>query len=327
MSELVIYQDKQQGIEIRLQGETLWLTQRQMAELFDTSIDNIGLHLRNIYKSEELEKNGTAEDFSVVQTEGSRKISRQIKHYNLDAVISVGYRVSSVKATQFRIWATRVLREHLVQGWTLNRQRLTVNIHELTTALRLVRKTAANPELTQNASRGLVDVITRYTQTFLLLQQYDEGLLTDPKGEKGGKLPGIDESRKIIATLKKNLVRRKEATKLFAQERDEGLTAILGNLNQTVFGEPAYPTMEAKAAHLLYFVIKNHPFVDGNKRSAAFLFVNFLHRNQRLLDTLSQPVINDMGLAALTLLIAESDPKEKETMIRLIMNMLAQEEA
>ncbi len=327
MSELVIYQDKQQGIEIRLQGETLWLTQRQMAELFDTSIDNIGLHLRNIYKSEELEKNGTAEDFSVVQTEGSRKISRQIKHYNLDAVISVGYRVSSVKATQFRIWATRVLREHLAQGWTLNRQRLTVNIHELTTALRLVRKTAANPELTQNASRGLVDVITRYTQTFLLLQQYDEGLLTDPKGEKGGKLPGIDESRKIIATLKKNLIRRKEATKLFAQERDEGLTAILGNLNQTVFGEPAYPTMEAKAAHLLYFVIKNHPFVDGNKRIAAFLFVNFLHRNQRLLDTLSQPVINDMGLAALTLLIAESDPKEKETMIRLIMNMLAQEEA
>ena len=327
MSELVIYQDKQQGIEIRLQGETLWLTQRQMAELFDTSIDNIGLHLRNIYKSEELEKNGTAEDFSVVQTEGSRKISRQIKHYNLDAVISVGYRVSSVKATQFRIWATRVLREHLAQGWTLNRQRLTVNIHELTTALRLVRKTAANPELTQNASRGLVDVITRYTQTFLLLQQYDEGLLTDPKGEKGGKLPGIDESRKIIATLKKNLIRRKEATKLFAQERDDGLTAILGNLNQTVFGEPAYPTMEAKAAHLLYFVIKNHPFVDGNKRIAAFLFVNFLHRNQRLLDTLSQPVINDMGLAALTLLIAESDPKEKETMIRLIMNMLAQEEA
>ncbi|MCK5231958.1 MAG: virulence protein RhuM/Fic/DOC family protein, partial [Desulfobulbaceae bacterium] len=322
MSELVIYQDKQQGIEIRLQGETLWLTQRQMAELFDTSIDNIGLHLRNIYKSEELEKNGTAEDFSVVQTEGGRKVSRQIKHYNLDAVISVGYRVSSVKATQFRIWATRVLREHLAQGWTLNRQRLTVNIHELTTALRLVRKTAANPELTQNASRGLVDVITRYTQTFLLLQQYDEGLLTDPKGEKGGKLPGIDESRKIIATLKKNLIRRKEATKLFAQERDEGLTAILGNLNQTVFGEPAYPTMEAKAAHLLYFVIKNHPFVDGNKRSAAFLFVNFLHRNQRLLDTLSQPVINDMGLAALTLLIAESDPKEKETMIRLIMNML-----
>lgn len=327
MSELVIYQDKQQGIEIRLQGETLWLTQRQMAELFDTSIDNIGLHLRNIYKSEELEKNGTAEDFSVVQTEGSRKISRQIKHYNLDAVISVGYRVSSVKATQFRIWATRVLREHLAQGWTLNRQRLTVNIHELTTALRLVRKTAANPELTQNASRGLVDVITRYTQTFLLLQQYDEGLLTDPKGEKGGKLPGIDESRKIIATLKKNLIRRKEATKLFAQERDDGLTAILGNLNQTVFGEPAYPIMEAKAAHLLYFVIKNHPFVDGNKRIAAFLFVNFLHRNQRLLDTLSQPVINDMGLAALTLLIAESDPKEKETMIRLIMNMLAQEEA
>ncbi len=327
MSELVIYQDKQQGIEIRLQGETLWLTQRQMAELFDTSIDNIGLHLRNIYKSEELEKNGTAEDFSVVQTEGSRKVSRQIKHYNLDAVISVGYRVSSVKATQFRIWATRVLREHLAQGWTLNRQRLTVNIHELTTALRLVRKTAANPELTQNASRGLVDVITRYTQTFLLLQQYDEGLLTDPKGEKGGKLPGIDESRKIIATLKKNLIRRKEATKLFAQERDDGLTAILGNLNQTVFGEPAYPIMEAKAAHLLYFVIKNHPFVDGNKRIAAFLFVNFLHRNQRLLDTLSQPVINDMGLAALTLLIAESDPKEKETMIRLIMNMLAQEEA
>ncbi|MBC8207863.1 MAG: virulence protein RhuM/Fic/DOC family protein [Desulfobulbaceae bacterium] len=310
-----------------MEGETLWLNLGQMAELFGVNKSAISKHLTNIYKSGELDREATVSKMETVQEEGGRKVRRQIDYYNLDAVISVGYRVNSSLATRFRIWATGVLKQHLTQGWTLNRQRLERNARELETALRLVRKTAQHPELSLAAGRGLIEIISRYTQTFLLLQQYDEGLLSDPKGQRGGNLPGVDEARKNIASLKVDLIKRQEATDLFAQEREEGLAAILGNLEQTVFGEPAYPSVEAKAAHLLYFVIKNHPFADGNKRTAAFLFVDFLHRNQRLLDESGQPVINDMGLAALTLLIAESDPKEKETMIRLIMNMLAREES
>jgi len=168
-----------------------------------------------------------------------------------------------------------------------------------------------------------VDIVSRYAQTFLLLQRYDEGLLTEPPVQSGGRLPTLEQARAALDSLKSDLMARGEASDLFARDRGDGLDALLGNLDQSVFGEPAYPSVESKAAHLLYFVVKNHPFADGNKRSAAFLFVDFLHRNGRLLNASDEPVINDVGLAALTLLVAESDPANKETMIRLIMNMLA----
>ena len=172
-------------------------------------------------------------------------------------------------------------------------------------------------------SRGLLDVISRYTQTFVLLQRYDDGLFTEPQGEPGGDLPSVDEARAAVAHLKRDLSARAEAGDLFGQERGEGLPAILGNLRQTVLGEPAYATVESRAAHLLYFVIKDHPFSDGNKRIASLLFVHFLHRNRRLLTASGGPVINDTGLAALALLIAESRPRDKDVLIRLTMNMLA----
>ena len=321
---LVIYQTENNAIEVQLdtRRDTVWMTQRQMAELFDTSSDNVGLHLKHIYADDELSESATTEDYSVVRYEGRREVTRRLKHYNLDAVISVGYRVSSKRAVQFRQWATRVLREHLSQGWTLSRRRFETNARELEAAMVLVRKTAQSPELSAEGGRGLVDIVTRYAQTFLLLQRYDEGLLTEPPAKSGGVLPDVAEAREALAGLKTELMSRGEATALFAQEREDGFAALLGNLDQSVFGESAYSTVEAKAAHLLYFVIKNHPFADGNKRSAAFLFVDFLHRNGRLLDVNGDPVINDIGLAALTLLVAESDPANKDTMIRLIMNML-----
>ncbi|WP_019591087.1 virulence protein RhuM/Fic/DOC family protein [Thioalkalivibrio sp. ALE20] len=325
---IVIYEDDADHIvEVRLDTgrDTVWLTQRQMAELFDTSTDNVGLHLKNIYKDDELDEPSTTEDSSVLRQEGARQVSRRIKHYNLDAIISVGYRVNSRRAVRFRQWATRVLREHLTRGWTLNRQRFETNARELEAALELVRRTARSPGPGVEAGRGLVDIVTRYAQTFLLLQRYDEGLLTEPGAETGGTLPTPEEARGALATLKKDLVAKKQATELFAQERGDGFESLLGNLDQSVFGEPAYPTVESRAAHLLYFVIKNHPFSDGNKRSAAYLFVDFLHRNHRLISPAGEPVINDVGLTALTLLVAESDPDNKETMIRLIMNMLAHE--
>ena len=276
-------------------------------------------HLRNVFREEELEESSVCANFARTADDGK---TYQTQHYNLDAIISVGYRVNSKRGTQFRQWSTQVLREHLTRGWTLDQARFEQNSTELETALLLVKKVAQADGLTSEIGRSLWDIMSRYTQTFLLLQRYDEGLLTEPKGTPGGNLPTVDEARNAIAQLKKDLMNRGEASQLFGQEREEGLSSILSNLDQTVFGEPAYATIESKAAHLLYFVIKNHPLSDGNKRVGAFLFVDFLHRNHALLKN-GQPIINDIGLAALALLVAESMPNQKETIINLIKNMLA----
>ncbi|MEC8847888.1 MAG: virulence protein RhuM/Fic/DOC family protein [Pseudomonadota bacterium] len=324
MSEIQIYDSGEVELEVRYQSETLWLSLGQIADLFGVQKPGVSKHLRNIFDSGELSAEATVSKMETVQTEGGRSVRRKRDYYSLDAIISVGYRVNSAKATRFRQWATGVLREHLTRGYTLNRQRLENNARELEAALQLVRKVAASPDLTADAGRGLVDIVSRYAQTFALLQSYDEGSLTEPPAEPGGRLPTVQEARSALAQLKASLIARGEATPLFAQERaGDGLGALLGNLDQSVFGEPAYPSIEAKAAHLLYFVIKNHPFADGNKRSGAFLFVDFLHRNGRLMAADGQPVINDVGLAALALLVAESPAQNKDTMIRLIMNMLA----
>ena len=317
--------DGKAQIEIRLEHDTLWLSQAQLATLFEKDSDTIGLHLKNIYKEGELDSQATTEQSSVVRQEGKRQVRRNIRFYNLDAIISVGYRVNSKKGTQFRIWATQRLREYLVQGYTLNQERFDKNSRELQQALNLIRKTAQSPELKTDEGRGLVEIISRYTQTFLWLQRYDEGLLDNPAGQDGGILPSPTEAMAALTDLKAQLIDRGEATELFAKPRGDGLDSVLGNLQQTVFGEPAYPTIESKAAHLLYFMVKNHPFTDGNKRSGAFLFVDFLHRNNRLLNDKGDMVINNTGLAALTLLVAESDPNQKETLIKLIMNMLSLE--
>ena len=322
--EVLVYEAPDGGVrvEVKLDRDTVWLTQRQMAELFETTPENVLMHLKNIFADGELEAAATAKDFLAVQTEGSRQVKRSLKHYNLDAIISVGYRVNSRRGVRFRQWATNTLREHLVRGYTINQQRFEHNARELEAALTMVRKAAAGEALSTDQGRGLVDVIARYTQTFLLLQRYDEGLLVEPKGIAGGVLPAVSEARSAIARLKLDLCTRGDATNLFGREREDGLAALLGNLDQTAFGEPAYPTLESKAAHLLYFVIKNHPFADGNKRIGSFLFVEFLHRNGRLIRN-GEAVINDVGLAALALLVAESVPTDKGVMIRLVMNMLA----
>ncbi len=323
-SQIEIYQteDGQASVELQLVNESFWITQSQMADLFEVKPQNITMHLKNVFNDGELSEDATCKDFLQVQIEGKRKVKRKRKHYNLDAIISVGYRVNSSKATNFRIWATKRLKELLINGYTLNQQRFEQNAKELQQALKLIEKTAKSPELTLDAGRGLTEIVSRYTQTFLWLQQYDEGLLNELEGESGGKLISSDKAQQLLNELKKSLIEKGEATELFAKPRAEGLSGIFGNLEQSVFGEPAYPSIESKAAHLLYFVVKNHPFSDGNKRSGAFLFVDFLNRNNRLFNQLGDPIINDTGLAALTLLVAESDPKQKETLIRLIMHML-----
>ncbi len=321
-SDILIYETADQQVEVRLEQESIWLTQQQMAELFGKDVRTISEHIQTVFRTGELQREGTLRKIRIVRQEGTRQVQREIDHYNLDMVISVGYRVNSVQGTRFRIWATARLRDYLVKGYAIDRKRLEQNARELEQALELVRKAATSPAFDGLSGRGLVDIISRYTQTFLWLQRYDEGLLEAPTGHPGGILPSPDEAMTSLNMLKQALMAQGEATELFARPRGDGLAAILGNLEQTIFGEPAYPSIESKAAHLLYFMVKNHPFADGNKRSAAFLFVDFLHRNGSLLKADGQPIINDTGLAALTLLVAESDPIQKETLIRLIMNLL-----
>ena len=317
--EIYQTQDGQTQVDVRFEQESVWLSIDDMVHLFQKSRSTVNEHILNIYKEKELEEETSMRKIGI-----SDFSTKPTNLYNLDVIISVGYRVRSKQGTQFRIWATARLKDYLFKGYALNQKRLQQNAAELEQALALIQKTAASPELTLESGRGLVDIVSRYTQTFLWLQQYDEGLLGEPKGENGGVLPSAIEARTALAALKQQLMARGEATDLFARERGDGLDALLGNLEQSVFGEPAYPSIESKAAHLLYFIVKNHPFSDGNKRSGAFLFVDFLHRNDRLLNRSGQAVINDTGLAALTLLVAESDPKQKETLIRLMMHMLQQ---
>lgn len=324
MSDIAIFESNKGEVQVQLEKNTVWLNQKQMSELFDKNVRTISEHINNVFNEGELDKEAVVRIFRITAEDGK---NYQTNHYNLDVIISVGYRVKSQQGTRFRQWATKLLNEHLTQGYTLNQQRFEQNAQELEAALQLIKKAASSPDLMLDTGRGLVEIVSRYTQTFLWLQRYDEGLLNEPEGNSGGVLPTHQQASESLAQLKQNLIERGEATDLFAKPRGDGLEALLGNLEQTVFGEPAYPTVQSKAAHLLYFVVKNHPFSDGNKRSGAFLFVDFLHRNNHLMNKQGQPIINDTGLAALTLLVAESAPAQKETLIRLIMNMLAIEEA
>ena len=322
MSEIRIFESATGKIQVILDEETVWLSLNQLSDLFERDKSVVSRHLRRIFAEKELSRDSVVAKNATTASDGK---TYQVEYFNLDAIISVGYRVNSRRAVLFRQWATSTLKEHLTLGYTINQQRFEQNAQELEAALKLVRKAAGSPQLQANIGRGLVEIISRYTQTFLWLQRYDEGKLNEPHGQHGGTLPTEQQASKDLATLKQQLMAKGEATDLFARPRGDGLGALLGNLDQTAFGEPAYPAIESKAAHLLYFVVKNHPFTDGNKRSGAFLFVDFLHRNGRLFNQNGEPVINDIGLSALTLLVAEPDPKHKETLIRLIMNMLAPE--
>ncbi len=318
-----IYQNEDGGLSlpVQFQQDSVWLSAAQLVALFGRDKSVISRHISNLFKEQELVREAVVAKYATTADDGK---TYQVDHYNLDVIISVGYRVKSAQGVKFRQWATQRLKEHLTRGYTLNQQRFEQNAQELEQALALVKKAVQSGQLGVDEGRGLVDIVSRYTQTFLWLQRYDEGLLQEPRGETGGTLAGPAQAMEDLNTLKAQLMERGEATALFAQPRAEGLAGIFGNLEQSVFGEPAYPTIESKAAHLLYFVVKNHPFSDGNKRSGAWLFVDFLHRNGRLLNPQGEAVINDTGLAALTLLVAESNPKQKDTLIRLIMNMLVQ---
>lgn len=323
MSEIEIYKSADNKIELQvnLEKDTVWLSQKQMAELFDKDSDTIGLHLKNIYQEEELIENSTTEVFSVVQKEGNRKVSRKIKYYNLDAIISVGYRVNSKRGTQFRQWATQRLKDYLVKGFALNKKRLQeaeYRFSELKQAVGLLEKVAKTKDLSGTEAQGLLKVLGDFTIALDILDRYDHQTLKIGRSTVK-ELFRISYKRAVEAIG--GLKERFGGSTLFGKEKDQSFKSSLSAIYQTFDGKDVYPSVEEKAAHLLYFVVKNHSFVDGNKRIAAFLFVWFLERNN-LLYAGNKKVIDDNALVALTLMIAESNPDDKAMMIKVIVNLI-----
>ena len=316
--QIFISADGQAQLEVALEQETVWLSQAQMGQLFGTSPENVLMHLQNIFKDDELEESATTKEFLVVRQEGKRQVRRRIKHYNLDAIISVGYRVSPKGATQLRQWATKTLKEHLVQGYTLNQRRLQERGIEFEQAINLLSRTLTNQGLVSVEGEAVTQVISDYARSWSLLQGYDEQQLAELHTQQADMQPLVFERAvRAINELKQALIAKGEATELFAQIRGEGLASALATIEQGFGDNFFYPNIASRAAHLLYFVIKNHPLTDGNKRSGSFLFLWYLRLNQHLLAKPVEQLINDNTLVALALLVAESLPEQKELMIRL----------
>jgi len=311
--EIVLYQapDGSVELDVRLDQESIWLSQKQMALLFQKDTDTIGFHLGNIYKEAELDEVATTEESSVVQQEGKRRVRRRMRFYNLDAIISVGYRVNSKRGTQFRIWATSILRDHIQKGFSVNRTRL----RDLNLGVRLIAATATRRDLSGDEARALLQVVGEYSQALDLLDDYDHQRISKP--HVGGSVLhalGYEEALRIVDQLRS----RFGESSLFGVEKDKGLESALGAVVQTFDGQDVYPSLEEKSANLLYFMVKNHAFVGGNKRIAAALFLWFLDRNGVLVDENGVPLISNAALVAMTLMIAESRPEEKDVQPFLI---------
>lgn len=308
------------ALQVKLDKDTVWLTLAQISELFDVQKPAIHKHLKNIYSTDELSRESTVSNLEIVQTEGNRDVKRNLESYNLDAIIAIGYRVNSKRATQFRKWASSVLKDHLVQGYTFHHKRLyEKGITDLQKAMDLLAQTLERNVLVTDVGKGAVDIINRYAKTWNLLLAYDEDRLSIPSNLiESNLIIDYETILPAIDALKHNLIEKEEATPLFGQQRDNHLKALFGNIHQTFDDVFLYPSSSERAAHLLYFVIKDHPFVDGNKRIGSFLFLLYLNA-----QNLSILRINDSTLVALALLIAESDPKNKDLMIKLVMNLIS----
>jgi death-on-curing family protein len=315
--EVVLYQaaDGTVSLDVRLERESLWLSQKQMSLLFTKDTDTIGLHLRNIFAEGELTESATTEECSVVQQEGTREVRRTVRFFNLDAIISVGYRVNSKRGTQFRIWATRVLRDHVLQGYSVNQNRL----RDLNQTVRLVAGVIDRKDLSGDEAKALLRVLGEYSHALDLLDDYDHQRVGAPDiTSPVVHMLSYEEATRVIGRLRD----RFGESVLFGVEKDKGLASALGAVMQTFGGEDLYPSLEEKAAHLLYFLVKNHAFVDGNKRIAAALFLWFLERNGILFVGPGERLISDAALVAMTLMISESRREEKDVLVRIVTHLL-----
>lgn len=310
--EVLVYQaeDGSALVEVRLERDTVWLTQAQMAELFGRERSVITKHVRNVFREGELAEESNVQNLHIA---GSDK---PVGFYNLNVIISVGYRVKSLRGTQFRIWATRVLRDHLVKGYSVNAARL----RDLRQAVRLIADTARRRDLAGDEAQALLAIVGEYNRALELLDDYDHQRVAKPgPGGAARYVLGHDEALRIVGRLRERFA----ASDIFGVEKDKGLESALGAIMQTFGGRELYPGLEEKAAHLLYFLVKNHAFVDGNKRIAAALFLWYLERNGGLLRDDGAPRMTNGTLVALTLMIAESRPEEMDMLVRIVMHLLA----
>lgn len=325
MNEIVIYKtsDNKTQIEVKFENETVWLTQQQMSMLFNQTKQNVSLHIANIFREDELVEKAVVKDSLTTATDGKKY---KTKIYNLDIIISVGYRVKSKRGTQFRQWATQRLKDYLVQGYAINQKRLEQvqnNLNEIENTIKFIRDKTDSTELSLNEAKGLIELISNYTRSLVVLSRFDSQTLEVEQLNKNITYEiSYDEANAAIKKLKAVLIEKKEGSGLFGNQKDESFKGILGNIVQTFGGEYLYGSIEEQAAHLLYFVIKNHPFSDGNKRIGAFLFVWFLDKNKHLVTPKGKVKINDNALVALALLVAQSNPDDKGLMIKLIVNLI-----
>ena len=319
--EIVIYESTQNRaqVEVRIEKETIWMNQAQIALLFQTERSVITKHINNVFRTLELDKQSNVQKMHIAKSD------KPISFYNLNVIISIGYRVNSKRATQFRIWATSILKEHLVQGYTINEKKMLAakaKFKELQQTIAFIKE-KSKKKLLHGKAEELLELIAEYSHTFTLLDQFDKGLLPDLVGNEIAKPFSYSEANSAIEQLRKNLPNKKLTDMdLFGNEKDHGLEAVIGGIYQTYNGKELYITIEEKASNLLYLVIKDHPFLDGNNRIGSFLFLHFLQKHTYLYKKTGEKKINDNAMTALALLIAESNPKEKELMIALIVNLL-----
>ena len=306
-NEIILFEtaDNEVSLQVQMKDETVWLTRNQMAELFDRDVKTIGKHISNALK-EELD-GSTVAKFATVQTEGNREVTREIEYYNLDMIISVGYRVKSQRGVEFRRWANSVLKEYILKGYAVNDKR----INQLGQIVQIMKR-AEN----QLDAQQVLSVVESYSAALDMLDDYDHQTMSKPKGNKATYVLSYDECREVIDKMK-----YASCSDLFGNEKDESFKGSIGAIYQSFGGKDLYPSLEEKAANLLYFVTKNHSFSDGNKRIAATMFLYFLDKNKALFVEGSKR-ITDFTLVALTIMIAESKPEEKEMMVNVIMNCL-----
>ena len=318
MRDIVKFIDGELEVDVRFDGNTIWLRQDEIAKIFGKDRSVITRHINKIFKDEEVDRDSNVQKMHFANSD------KPVNLYSLDIVLAVGYRTNSAKAIRFRQWATKVLKDYILKGYALNQKRIKSNFEEFQKEIELLQKAIKSQNLNEIEAKGFLDIITKYSKSWILLNQFDEQRLQILKGKEAKFVLDYNEAKDEIEKLKQELISKKEATNLFGMERENSFRGILRNIYQTFGGVDLLPTIEEKAANLFYYIVKDHPFVDGNKRVGAFLFVLFLSKNNYLYDSSGEIKINSNALVSLALLIAHSNPNEKDLIIKLITNLIGE---
>jgi len=320
--EIIIYKTSKNEVDlkVRFENESVWLRQNEIAMLFDKERSVITKHINKIFADNEIDKKSNVQKLHIPNSDKS------VEFYSLDMILAVGYRVNSSRAIHFRKWVTKILKQYLIKGYAINEKRILEareKFKELKSAIGFLEEKSKR-ELLVGQEKEILSLLSSYAKTLTILDEYDKGKLKEIKGVKSKFVLTYENCQRIVAELKKELMQKEEAGDLFGNERDGSFEGVIKGLYQTFGGKELYPNIEDKASHILYLIIKDHPFSDGNKRSAAFLFVYFLDKSDYLYRQTGEKKISDSALTALALLVAESDPKEKEIMVKIIKNLLAE---